>query len=162
MFVYILTSLTGRKRNAGRTVIVQGFEFNRRTLLVTSVAVGLSLLPAIIASLYFGPAAIIAVPGVTVAAAFILVEQRSRNGLQLRLYQALSDKRKADTSQFFICWKPVDAELGYATIVKSSTPVSTPTPDPADKVSTTWTNPRRAAHRGSSLSTLLHSEAPNA
>lgn len=162
MFVYILTSLTGRKRNAGRTVIVQGFEFNRGTLIVTSVAVGLSLLPAIIASRFFGPAAMIAVPGLAVAAAFFFYEQRSRNGLQIRLYQALSDKRKADTTQFFICWNPVDAELGFATIVKSSEPVSTPTPDPADKRSATWTNPKRAAHRSSSLSTLLHSEAPHA
>ena len=119
-FVYTLTSLTGRKRNEGRAVIVNGFEFGRRALTVFAVAVGASLIPAVILGAFLGPFAIIITPAVFVLAAFVFVEQRTRNGLQVRLCQSMLDKRKANVDEFYICFRPVGETLGKATIVASA------------------------------------------
>lgn len=122
-YLYDLTSLTGRKRNAGRTIIVSGFEFSRRALLVTSVALGVALFPALIANLFFGPLAMIITAAVFVAGAFILFEGRTRSGLQVRLYRSILDKKKASTDTFYICFRPVGETLGRANIIASSEPV---------------------------------------
>jgi hypothetical protein len=119
-YVYTLTSLTGRKRNEGRSVIINGFEFGRRALTVVSVAVGASLIPALILGTIFGPLAFIITPAVTIAGAFLLVERRTRNGLQVRMYQSMLDKKKANVNEFYICFRPVGESLGMATLVTSS------------------------------------------
>ena len=129
-YMYNLTSLTGRKRNVGRTVIVNGFEFNRRTLIVTGIAVGASIFPTVILSAFFGPIASVLTPAVFLAAAFLLFESRTRKGLQVAVYRSILDKRKAKTDEIYICWRPVSEQIGAARISASSAPriVSDDTP----------------------------------
>lgn len=122
-FLYDLTSLTGRKRNAGRTVIVSGFEFGRRALIVTIVALAAAGLPALLLGALFGPLAFIITVAGAVGGAFVLVEGRTRNGLQVRRYQGILDKKKAEPGVFYICFRPVNETLGQANIVASSAPV---------------------------------------
>lgn len=140
-YMYNLTSLTGRKRNVGRSAIVWGFEVRRRSAMVTAIAVGVSLIPTVILGALFGPLAYIITPAAVVTAAFVLVEGRSRKGLQLRLYQSILNKKKADTSTFYIYWRPVDQTLGRATIIASSRAVTTR--DDTDTVAAVFSAPRR-------------------
>jgi len=119
-FVYTLTSLTGRKRNEGRAVIVNGFEFGRRALTVVAVAVGAAIIPSLILGAFFGPLAVIITPAVSILAAFLLVEKRTRNGLQVRMYQSMLDKRKSNVNEFYICFRPIGETLGRAMLVTSS------------------------------------------
>jgi hypothetical protein len=132
--MYNLTSLTGRDRNAGRTVIVNGFEFGRRALLVFGVAFAVALIPTIILSSMFGAVAMVLTPAVIITAAFVLVESRTRGGLKVRLYQSILDKKRAKTDEFYICWRPVSESLGQARIVSSSAPVASPSTTTAGPV----------------------------
>lgn len=141
--MYDLTSLTGRKRNVGRSAIIWGFEVRRRSAMVTAIAVGVALLPTVILGTFFGPLAYIITPAVVVTAAFVLVEGRSRKGLQLRLYQSILNKKKADIGTFYICWRPIGETLGFANIVASSRPVHKIEED--DKVAPVFSAPRRRA-----------------
>ncbi len=120
--VYSLTALTGRKKNAGRTLIIQGFEVGRRGLIITGLAIAASLIPTFILYGFAGPYAVVFVPPAFIAAAFYFIESRSRKGLQLRMYETIRDKKRADTTTFFICWRPVDEGLGEHTIVASAAP----------------------------------------
>lgn len=122
-YLYSLTALTGRKRNAGRTVILNGFEFGRQGLKVTSISVGLSL-PLAITLSFISPLFSIIVPAVFVAAAFFFYESRSRKGLEERRYKAIWHQYKADPKEIYICGRPVSETLGFATLVASSAPVA--------------------------------------
>lgn len=161
MYVYVLTSLTGRRRNAGRTVIVQGFEFGRRALIVTGIAFGASLIPAIVLTALFGPAAFILTPAVFILAAFLLYEQRSRKGMNLRMYQAINDKRKSDPNQFMICFAPAADGVGWGQVSPSSEPVRSLADEAPAPV---WTNSakrgRRISQESTGLSDLFESERP--
>jgi hypothetical protein len=154
-YVYTLTSLTGRNRNAGRTTIVWGFEFGRRALVVTSVAVGASLLPALIASVFFGGLAFIVVPAMFIVAAFVFVEGRTRNGLQVRLYQSILDKKNAQVDVFYICFRPVKEMLGRANLVASSVPVETCSEDVVPARAAVFSNAAQKPARGTTIATLL-------
>ena len=123
-YMYNLTSLTGRTRNVGRTVIINGFEFGRRALIVTGAAVGLAIVPTLILTAWFGMVATVLTPAAFIAAAFIFVEGRSRKGLQLRMYRSVLDKKLAKTNEIYICIDvPVQKTLGRARIVASSAPL---------------------------------------
>jgi hypothetical protein len=153
-FVYTLTSLTGRKRNEGRAVIVNGFEFGRRGLTVVAVSVGASLIPAIVLGALFGPLAIIITPALFILAAFLLVERRTRNGLQVRVYQSMRDKRASNVNEFYICFRPIGETLGLATLVTSSSAQLAA----GQKVPPVFTKPHRSRDRKSnSVSSLIGS-----
>lgn len=154
-YLYDLTSLTGRKRNTGRTIIVSGFEFGRRALIVTSVALGVSLFPALILSVFFGPLALLITPAIVITAAFVFVEGRTRNGLNVRLYQGILDKKKASTDVFYICFQPIDATLGRADIIASSEPAAA---EIAPTAGARYT-PATRGRSGSSVSSLLGAAA---
>jgi hypothetical protein len=157
-FVYTLTSLTGRKRNVGRTIIINGFEFGRRALIIVAISVGASLIPALVLSSLFGPLLFILTPGVFVAAAFILFESRSRQGLQVRLYQSILDKKKANTNEFYICFRPVSETLGSSNIVRSSVDVVHSDFD-AEAATAVFTAPHKKNIRANSIASLLESKS---
>ena len=154
-YVYTLTSLTGRNRNAGRTTIVGGFEFGRRALGVTSIAVGASIIPALILAGFVGPLAYVVSPALFVVAAFVFVEGRTRGGLQVRLYQSILDKKRAQVDVFYICWRPVNELLGRANIVSSSTPVQQNSRPRETSQSAVFSNAAKKTTRGTTAATLL-------
>lgn len=155
-YMYNLTSLTGRQRNAGRTVIINGFEFGRRALIVFGTALGASLIPAVVLMTVFGPLAMILVPGSFIAGAFILVESRTKNGLQVRLYQSILDKQKAKTDEFYICWRPVSDSLGQARIVASSAPRA----DPDGEAEAVFGGPATQARTRASIADIMETRTP--
>ena len=130
-YMYNLTSLTGRKRNDGRTVIINGFEFGRRALIVTGASFGVSIIPTALLASWFGMVATILTPAVFIAAGWIFWEGRSRKGLQLRRYRTALDKHRASTDQVYICITiPVKQTLGRGDIVASSIAVDDQPPAP--------------------------------
>lgn len=136
---YDLTSFTGRKKNAERVFFVRNYELN----LFTSYVVGASLvlsLPVlgvfyIVISL-FAPAFAIAslvIPPIFAIGGLVLVDQRSKRGLQLRNYRALLDRRSAEAekSTLYMCGVPVEKpEVSFFTpqyvLTSAGTPLSTP------------------------------------
>jgi hypothetical protein len=138
--VYSLTDLTGRRKNAGRTMIISGIEVGRRTLIVTSVSFIASLLPTLILFPLLGALTFVIVPPVFIIAGFLFFEGRSRKGLQLRRYEAYLDKRKADPSTFYVCFQPAAKTLGFARIVSS---VETPRRPLLNAPAATFTPSRR-------------------
>ena len=111
MFVYSLTDLTGRRKNADRTMVVATVEVNRFTFLV----VLMSLVPAIpltaVVALLLGPFVYYAaaVPLLCVFAGLAFVDTKTKKGLQLRRYEAMWDKRKAKDSAttVYVCSEPL-------------------------------------------------------
>jgi hypothetical protein len=124
--VYSLTDLTGRRKNAGRTMIISGIEIGRRTLIVTSVSFVASLLPMLLLFPLLGALTFVTVPPVFIIVGFVFFEARTRKGLQLRRYEAFLDKRKVDPNIFFVCFQPVSAGLGFGRIVNSAETVRRP------------------------------------
>lgn len=118
-YVYSLTALTGRKRNQGRKVVVNGFEFGRRALLITGLSGGAALIPAGAAAIIFGPLGFIFVFAGSIAAAFWLLEGRARRGGDLPLYKSVLDKRRW-RPQIKVCWQPIDAQPDIDMIRRSS------------------------------------------
>jgi hypothetical protein len=100
--VFCLTPLT---RGAGneRRAVVKGFDVRVRTMIIAGVAAVPALVVAAIAWAVIGVPGLLALPLVE-ALAFWLVEARTRSGLRLRTYQALTDRRKAksEVGKFFV------------------------------------------------------------
>jgi hypothetical protein len=118
-YVYGLTALTGRKRNQGRKVVVNGFEFGRRSLLLFCIGLGISIVPAAVASAVFGPLGFIIVVGVVIPGTFFLVEGRGKGTPDLPLYKSALDRRKWKP-QLTMCHRPIDLTTHMATIRRSS------------------------------------------
>lgn len=151
-YVYNLTPLTGRKRNVDRRIVIQGFDVRRRSLIVFGIALALSLPPSGVLALVFGPVAFVIVPPVVILAAFVLIEGRSRRGLQLALYRSLLDKRRANIQDVFICWRPVPRSSEFVTITAASMPREDPDDRPRGGAVFTSANTRVAA---TSISSIL-------
>ena len=116
--VYILTPLT-RDAGKSRRVIVQGIDLPWRTVIISGSALIASLLPMAFVWLFIGKAALLVIP-ITIAAAFYLIERRTRSGLRLRTYQAALDKRRAVINLFLCCGVPVDPSQNSVRLLKSS------------------------------------------
>lgn len=121
---YNLTELVGKKSDQGRTMIVATFEVQKRYLAIFLAA----FIPALLVGLVAGK--LIGVYGVLVfaaveGAAFYLVEGRTREGLQVRTYEWLNDKRNADTGRVFMCQREVDpAALEFFQVRGGTVPMS--------------------------------------
>ncbi len=110
MYMFSMTSLTGAKKNAGRTMVLATFEISRRSFIVTVMALLVSILPVgLLAPLAFsfgmmpGVVVLTVVPLIVVSLTFFFVEGRTRDGLGLRRYEAMWDKRKASNGVVFVC-----------------------------------------------------------
>lgn len=104
MYAYDLTPLTGRKRNRDRTIIVATAEVNRFTFAVTVIGLFAGGLPALLIGLALGPfwPAVIIMPVLTVVGGLVLVDQRSKSGLELRRYKTLLERRSGRQRQNII------------------------------------------------------------
>lgn len=119
VYVYGLTALTGRKRNQGRKVVVNGFEVGRRTLVVGSIGLGIAIIPAGILSAIFGPLGFILTIGTIVPATFLLMDGRTRKAPDLPLYKSVLDRRKW-RPQLMVCWQPIPTSSTMALVRRSS------------------------------------------
>ncbi|WIB65536.1 hypothetical protein [Curtobacterium sp. MCBD17_040] len=118
--VFTLTELTGRSKNAGRTMIISGLEVGRRTLIVLSGSVVASALPTMIAFPFIHMWALVTIPPVIIAAVFFLIEARTRQGLQVRRYRAYFDKKQVSEDTFYMCFQPIAEAVGFGRIVQSA------------------------------------------
>lgn len=110
MYMFSMTSLTGVKKNAGRTMVLATFEISRRSFIVTVLALLVSILPVgLIAPVAFsfgmmpGVVVLLVIPLIVVSLTFFFVEGRTRDGLGLRRYEAMWDRRKARNGVVFVC-----------------------------------------------------------
>jgi len=110
MYMFSMTGLTGQNKNAGRTMVIATFEVSRRSFIVTVLALLVSIVPTgLLSPIAFtfgmtpGVIVLVTIPLITVVAAFFFVEGRSREGLGLRRYEAMWDKRKARNGAVFVC-----------------------------------------------------------
>lgn len=107
MSMYSMTHLTGRKRNEGRVTVIQGFEFQRKTLVVIGVSTGVGLIPAVILSLTISPFFMLLVPTLIVGVSYWAFVTRNRDGMKLSRYRSIVDKRSANLNEFHICFEPI-------------------------------------------------------
>ena len=91
-YLFSLTELTGRKSKDERTMVVQGFEIPRRYGIIAFVAFLPSLFAGIAVFPFLGGVGALVVRIVAMLAAFLIIEARSRRGLNLRMYQTVFDK----------------------------------------------------------------------
>lgn len=117
--VYDLTPMT-RKADQGRRFVIGGFDIQKRTLLIG----GVGFVPgaAITGLLYpmLGVWALLFIP-FTMVMAFWLIEGRSSQGMKLRNWQTLLDKKKTRNGDFFICGHEIDVEQSDIHVIRSLT-----------------------------------------
>jgi hypothetical protein len=121
--LYSLTPMTGRTSGSERTTIIGTFEMRLRTFWLSLA----SLVPGGILTAVFFPLldvwAFLWLPIIT-GGAFYLIERRSREGLGLRTYQGLLDKKNSSVNQFFLCGQPIEVGTAeYGTIRQLTVPV---------------------------------------
>lgn len=104
--VYSLTNLTGARRNEDRRTVVFTVEVRRYTLLVVVASLIVSALPTLVVSLIVGPYALF-VPALSIVAGLVLWDTRQRNGLKLRNYQAILDRRKSKNGVLYASGNPI-------------------------------------------------------
>lgn len=118
--LFIMTKLTGAKSNEDRPVIFGGFEMQYRHFWIAVIA----LIPSVIFVAFFwlimGQFAILWI-FVIEGAAFFLIERRKREGLQLRTWQAIRDKSKANVGRLYLCGEPFQAIEESITHFESNT-----------------------------------------
>ncbi len=129
--IFNLTPLT-RQANDQRRFVVKGFDIPRRGLLIFLAAFLPALFAAMFAAILFGVYAI-AVFAAVEGLAFWLIEGHSRQGMQLRNWQSIRDRKNARDGQVFVCGHPVDvldAEIKY--VRQRTAPVDKPKHDVYD------------------------------
>lgn len=121
--LYLLTEMTGKQANTGRTAVIGTFEVKWRNLIIFLIA----LVPGmIITSIFFGLLGSIAVLWVPIVqiGAFWLFAKRQRDGLKLHTWKAVLDKKNAKTHRFTLCGQVLDLDsLPVTRIVSASAPV---------------------------------------
>lgn len=121
--LYSLTPMTGRTSGSERTTVIGTVEMKWRTFWLVIA----SLVPGGILTAVFFPLidvwAFLWLP-IVIGGAFYLIERRSREGLGLRTYQGLLDKKNASVNQFFLCGQPIEVGAAeYGTIRQLTAPV---------------------------------------
>jgi hypothetical protein len=122
MSLYSLTHLTGRKRNADRKIIIATIETSKEGFVVSVVAVVISLFPTAVAVMIAGPAAMLIIPPIFIAAGLFLVRSRSQKGLHLPMYRSLLDKGAAKRmkGQILVCNVPIQKHAVMSRLSYSS------------------------------------------
>lgn len=121
--LYLLTPMTGRTSGSDRTTVIGTVEMKWRTFWIGVFA----MVPGGILTAVFFPMlntwALLWFP-IVVGAAFMLIERRSKEGLQLRTYQAMFDKKRSNVNTFYLCGQPVDVSgERFGTIRQVTVPV---------------------------------------
>lgn len=125
--LYDLTQFTGKDAHAERSGALFGFiEYSRRHRVIFLVA----LIPSVFVTALLAPLlGSLAIFGfvITQAAAFFLMEARSRKGLKLRMYQTVYDRQTSVDGMLILCGQPIAPEnLHAGWILFSNTLVDTP------------------------------------
>lgn len=126
MLMYNLTEMTGREATSQRTVIIGSVELNKRAwyLMIASFPVGV-IFGALLWPL-LGELAIFAVPVVAVGALF-LFHWRSNNGLRLRYFESIMDKRRARVGEAMLANQAIDiAEQSIYNLMQNHAPYPKP------------------------------------
>lgn len=121
--LYLLTGMTGRTSGSERTMIVATVEMKFRSFWIALIA----LVPGGILAASFYPLidswALLWI-ALTEGAAFFLIERRSADGLRLRTYQGMLDKKRSSLNVFYLCGQPIEVEgTPYGTIQQITAPV---------------------------------------
>jgi hypothetical protein len=119
----LMTGMTGRTSGSERTMIVATVEMKFRSFWIALIA----LVPGGILMAMFFPLintwSVLWVVAVEIAA-FFLIERRTAEGLRLRTYQAIVDKKKSNLNVFYLCGQPIEVEgTQYGTIQQITAPV---------------------------------------
>lgn len=117
--VYDLTPMT-RKADEGRRFVISGFDIKKRTMLIGGLALVPGLVMTGILFKWLQMWSLLSIP-LFLALAFWLFEWRSSQGMKLRNWRALLDKRQASNGQFYICGHPVDVMYSDITFVRTAT-----------------------------------------
>lgn len=118
--LYSLTPMTGRTSGSERTTVIGTVEMKWRTFWIGIFA----LIPGGFLTLMFffliREWAFLWIPIVEIAA-FYLIERRTGDGLNVRTYQAIVDKKKSNINTFYLCGQPVDIEDDKHGIIRQIT-----------------------------------------
>jgi hypothetical protein len=122
--LYLLTGMTGRNSGSERTMIVATVEMKFRSFWIALIA----LVPGgILTAMFYPLIDIWAVLWIVVVegAAFYLIERRSADGLRLRTYEAMLDKKNSNLNNFYLCGQKIQVEgTPYGTIQQITAPVN--------------------------------------
>ncbi len=132
--LHTLTALTGRDAARHRTVVIQGFEASRATVVTVAILALPTLLVTAVSWSLVGQYGLLVGAGVF-GAGWWLIATTSRRGLQRRTFEALLDKRRSDAGQFYMCGRVIDPDLNELGVLMSAT---VPAPD---RATTTTTGP---------------------
>lgn len=117
--IYDLTPMT-RNADEQRRWVIKGFDLPKRGILIG----GIAFIPGIIITAFlfnfFGIYSVFSLAIVELIA-FWAFEGRSRQGMKLRNYQTILDKRRTKEGQFFICGNPIDISDHEVTYVRQRT-----------------------------------------
>lgn len=143
MSMYSLTHLTGSRKNEGRVSVVQGFEFQRKTLMVVGISTGIGFLPAVILALTLSPFFLLIVPAIIAVLGYWLFVTQSREGMKLSRYKSIMDKKNANLNEFHICFEPISDIPSSGIAVKQTVEVITEERE-AEHAATVISAPSRA------------------
>jgi hypothetical protein len=135
--LYLLTGMTGRSSGSERTMIIATVEMKFRSFWIALIA----LVPGgILTAMFYPLIDIWAVLWIAIVegAAFFLIERRTADGLRLRTYEAMFDKKKSNLNNFYLCGQPIQVEgTPYGTIQQITAPV---TRDKTDSIAAIFDN----------------------
>src|SRR5690606_3943486 len=117
-YTYNLTEMVGRRSDQDRTMIVATVEVRRTYFWISLIAAAPALLIALILSPIFGVYSVLVVIGV-IAGAIFLFGTNTRDGLKVKQWEALNDRRHAGTGKVFLCQQEVDPLASDILHVKS-------------------------------------------
>ncbi len=104
-------------------MLISGFDVRWRTFVIGAAAAFPALIATMIVWAFAGQLALVMIP-IVEGGAFWLVESRQRNGLHLRQYQAMIDRRKATTGRFYCCGEQIDPSRNeFGMIMANTVPV---------------------------------------
>lgn len=128
--LYLLTPMTGRTAGSDRTMIIMTVEMKWRSFWIALAAFIPGLILTVIFTPMLGAWALLWLAGIE-AAAFYLIERRSKDGLRLRTYQSMFDKKRSNLNVFYLCGSPIEITgTQFGTIQQVTAPVHKTTEDP--------------------------------
>lgn len=109
--MYDLTAMTGKEAAEQRTVVIGIVELNWRLWIIFIASLPLSLIVGAIAWVFIGSLAIFTVPIVMGVSAWLFY-MRSGDGMKLRNYQTLWDRKSSQAvGKFIMCGEFVETSL---------------------------------------------------
>lgn len=109
--MYDLTAMTGKEAAEQRTVVIGTVELNWRLWIIFIAATPVALFVGAISWVFIGTLAIFSIP-ITLGLAAWLFYARSADGLRLRTYRSLWDRRANQVvGKFILCGQVVETSL---------------------------------------------------